>query len=42
MRRKKFPSLQFITRDRMSLLFTLPQNGRSMPLSRFMKDEEKF
>ncbi len=32
MRRKKFPSLQFINRDRKSLLLTLPPNGRSMPL----------
>jgi hypothetical protein len=33
MRKNKFPSLQFINRDRMSLLFTLPPNGRSMPLN---------
>ncbi len=32
-RKKKFPSLQFIKRDRMSLLSNLPPNGRSMPLS---------
>jgi hypothetical protein len=31
-RRKKFPSLQFMNRDRMRLLLTLPRNGRSMPL----------
>jgi hypothetical protein len=33
MRRKKFPSLQFMNRDRMRLLLTLPRNGRSMPLT---------
>jgi hypothetical protein len=32
MRRKKFPSLQFMNRDRMRLLLTLLRNGRSMPL----------
>ena len=32
MRRKKFPSLQFMNRDRMRLLLTHPRNGRSMPL----------
>jgi hypothetical protein len=32
MRRKKFPSLQFMNRDRMRLLSTHPRNGRSMPL----------
>jgi hypothetical protein len=32
MSKKIFPSLQFINRDRMSLLLTPPPNGRSMPL----------
>jgi len=32
MREKKFPSLQFMNRDRMRLLLTPPWNGRSMPL----------
>ncbi len=32
MRRKKFPSLQFMNRDRMRLLLTPLRNGRSMPL----------
>jgi hypothetical protein len=32
MRRKKFPSLQFMNRDRMRLLLTPLRNDRSMPL----------
>jgi hypothetical protein len=32
MREQKFPSLQFMNRDRMRLLLTPPWNGRSMPL----------
>jgi hypothetical protein len=42
MRRKKFPSLQFMNRDRMRLLLTLPRNGRSMPLKNAMHIRNKF
>jgi hypothetical protein len=33
MRKKKFPSLQFMKGDRMILLLTPPRNDRSMPLN---------